>query len=331
VRPRKLARFLLDSTAGFAKILTRNRICILNYHRILRPGQRMEDVQFDSGTYSGSEVDFNRHLDVIQDYGRVLTADEFLDVIDGKIRSPKNSVFLTFDDGYEDNYSVAYRLLRERKLTATFFVPTERLMNRTLEWWDLIAYFVKKTPKDKLVLRRVEAEIDIGVDRKKAISRLLTMVKNKRASTAAVVEDLAEEAGVEYPNAQDQDREILSPAQVKEMLEGGMGIGAHGHSHRILSHLSVDDQRQEITTSKKILENVLGDRVTMLSYPVGGAGHYSEATKQIVKEAGFRCAFNFQAKRWLVDPKNLDRYDINRVGVLSPSDRRLRALLGGLP
>src|SRR6185369_8360225 len=102
---------------------------------ILRPGQRMEDVQFDSGTYSGSEVDFNRHLDVIQDYGRVLTADEFLDVIDGKIRSPKNSVFLTFDDGYEDNYSVAYRLLRERKLTATFFVPTERLMNRTLEWW----------------------------------------------------------------------------------------------------------------------------------------------------------------------------------------------------
>ncbi len=38
---------------------------------------------------------------------------------------PEKPVILTFDDGYRDNYENAFRLLRERGMTATFFVVTD--------------------------------------------------------------------------------------------------------------------------------------------------------------------------------------------------------------
>jgi hypothetical protein len=200
-----------------------------------------------------------------------------------------------------------------------------------LEWWDLIAYFVKRTNKDTIALRRsAQLDIEIAADRKKAVNRLLAAVKGGNANSTLLAE-LHEVTGVEYPTAAQQDREIMSAEQAREMVDGGMTVGAHGHSHRILAHLSPDEQRNEITTSKRILEGILGQDVKMLSYPVGGAGHYSAVTKQIVKDAGFRCAFNFLPRPWLVNPTNVDRFDINRIGVFFPTNRRLRAMLCGLP
>jgi peptidoglycan/xylan/chitin deacetylase (PgdA/CDA1 family) len=40
---------------------------------------------------------------------------------------PENAIFLTFDDGYLDNYAAAFPLLKTYGMTATFFIITGRL------------------------------------------------------------------------------------------------------------------------------------------------------------------------------------------------------------
>lgn len=40
---------------------------------------------------------------------------------------PKKPVVITFDDGYEDNYTDAYRILKENKMKATFFIITNNI------------------------------------------------------------------------------------------------------------------------------------------------------------------------------------------------------------
>ncbi|MGH8671429.1 MAG: polysaccharide deacetylase family protein [Burkholderiales bacterium] len=42
-------------------------------------------------------------------------------------RLPRKTVIITFDDGYQDNYSGAYVALRERKLCATWFIVSGRV------------------------------------------------------------------------------------------------------------------------------------------------------------------------------------------------------------
>jgi peptidoglycan/xylan/chitin deacetylase (PgdA/CDA1 family) len=81
-------------------------------------------------------------------------------------------------------------------------------------------------------------------------------------------------------------------------------------THPVLSALSFDVQRTEVTRSKQHLEAILGRPVTSFSYPFGGRGDYSADTVKLVKEAGFECACsNFPGYvQWDTDPYQLPRF-----------------------
>lgn len=58
---------------------------------------------------------------------RVISLDRFVDAkINGR-KIPKKSVVITFDDGFEDNYTYAYPILKEFGFPATIFVPSSQL------------------------------------------------------------------------------------------------------------------------------------------------------------------------------------------------------------
>ena len=53
-----------------------------------------------------------------------LTADQFVDFLQGSFQAPRRSVLITFDDGYLDNYVYAYPILKSHGLHATIFCVT---------------------------------------------------------------------------------------------------------------------------------------------------------------------------------------------------------------
>jgi peptidoglycan/xylan/chitin deacetylase (PgdA/CDA1 family) len=64
-------------------------------------------------------------------------------------------------------------------------------------------------------------------------------------------------------------------------------------SHSKLASLPLESQRQEIRNSKRILESILGREVGTFSYPFGFPNsHYTAATVQQVRDAGYVCAFS---------------------------------------
>ena len=48
-----------------------------------------------------------------------------------------------------------------------------------------------------------------------------------------------------------------------------MSFGSHGHSHLTLVRLSPERLKRELEDSKKILEDIIGRPVTLISYPFG--------------------------------------------------------------
>jgi hypothetical protein len=65
---------------------------------------------------------------------RAVTLDEFLTGVDPAQRHPGKRVLITFDDGYEDNYTHAFPVLREFGLPAVVFLVAD--FSRRTNWWD---------------------------------------------------------------------------------------------------------------------------------------------------------------------------------------------------
>ena len=71
---------------------------------------------------------FRDHMKAIKESGyTTITVGDLDDYLNNKKNLPRKSVLITFDDGYEDNYSNAYPELKSLNMKATFFVAPSLL------------------------------------------------------------------------------------------------------------------------------------------------------------------------------------------------------------
>jgi polysaccharide deacetylase len=145
------------------------------------------------------------------------------------------------------------------------------------------------------VLKLPGNSLAVSVDHqniKKTIRTVLTQIKNDTSFTLAEkIRHMRNVCGCEMPL--ENSNLFMTWEHAAEMQEAGMEIGSHGHSHEILSHLSAEEQRMELTLSKSLIEEHIKVPVVSLAYPVGGRTTYTEETCSIARECGYKVAFNF--------------------------------------
>jgi len=83
---------------------------------------------------------------------------------------------------------------------------------------------------------------------------------------------------------------LLSAGEVRDVRQAGVAIGAHTVNHPRLAALAEEAQRAEIVTSKRQLEDILGETVPAFAYPYGSALDYTPLTERLVEGAGFEWA-----------------------------------------
>jgi peptidoglycan/xylan/chitin deacetylase (PgdA/CDA1 family) len=123
-------------------------------------------------------------------------------------------------------------------------------------------------------------------------------------------------------------RPMLTWAQLRDVLDAGVSIGSHAHTHRPLDELTPADLTAELTRSRSELEERLGVHVGVLAYP---HGYHSEKIKASAREAGYSAAC---AVRNAISSGEDDVMAMARVMITNPcSVDDLEALLqpGRLP
>jgi peptidoglycan/xylan/chitin deacetylase (PgdA/CDA1 family) len=111
---------------------------ILMYHYLSVPPANADIYRLD---LSVTPDLFAAHLDAIQQAGyTTISLYTLLDHLTHGSPLPEKPVVLTFDDGYRDNYTNAFPLLRDRGLTATFFIVTDFINDQRPEYltWDMV-------------------------------------------------------------------------------------------------------------------------------------------------------------------------------------------------
>lgn len=99
------------------------KVPILMYHYISTPPADADTYRIDLSTPPDL---FAAHLDRLSLEGyTTISLYQLLAHLAQGAPLPEKPVVITFDDGYRDNYANAFPLLRERAMTATFFVVTD--------------------------------------------------------------------------------------------------------------------------------------------------------------------------------------------------------------
>lgn len=97
------------------------KVLVLNYHMV---GSMFISLAIDP-------KDFDWQMKYLVDHGyHTISPDELYNFLAGKGTLPDRPVLITFDDGYEDNYTNAYPILKKYNLKATIFVVTGFLDKR---------------------------------------------------------------------------------------------------------------------------------------------------------------------------------------------------------
>jgi peptidoglycan/xylan/chitin deacetylase (PgdA/CDA1 family) len=314
-RPR--LRGLLQRVPGWRGVL------VLNYHRV---GDYVAS-RWDRSLWSASEELLDGQLAVLAGEAEVIgPADVEAALGDG---SRGRRVLITFDDGYRDNYEIAYPLLRRHGLSATFFLATGFIDRSRVAWWDEIAWMVRSTRVKLLAggdwLARPLSLNAAACDA--SIGELTARYKTLPGERAEAFLDYLADATQSGRCDEREGRHMwMTWDMAKEMARNGMSIGGHTVNHPVLSRLPLESQEAEIAGCALRLEQELGEPMRWFAYPVGSPDSFTADTERMLRERGVELAFSFYGglarfRHW--SSLNVPRADIGQAH----SPRVLRTML----
>jgi len=276
----------LEAAVGcVGRWLTRGRVRILMYHRFGTAGmQRRLDVR-----------EFDEHVRYIAKNFAPRRLDDVVARLHAGQPPEDRTVVITVDDGYADFYEHAYPVLRRHRVPATVYLVSDFVEQRLWLWFDAIRFLIDSAPLEThrvTVGDRVEDVILTDAQQKHALWGKITdqCLKVAPDRQQEIISRLERELNVSLPPAPVDDFRAMTWEQVRDMDPELIEIGAHTVTHPILSHCSVDRQRQEIEGSKLAIETRLGRPVKAFCYPNGLPRDFSTETTRIVREAGFTSA-----------------------------------------
>jgi len=272
---------ILDAYAFLRRRLAKCEIAILLYHRVSpeKDGWSHESLSPES---------FEIQMEYLSRNYKILSLDGLVDFVKSRKPPQEKAVVITFDDGYEDNYLYAYPILRKYHIPATIFLVTGHIDTGDLFWWDKVGYIIQHATINELNLGVLgDYSLKSEGDRHRATFIITERLKNLWEDRKSVlIKKMLDACHVEIPPDLGK-KLILSWKEVKEMANGGVTFGAHSVNHYVLVNVPLEQAKNEVSQSKRDIEERLGKEVSAFSYP---NGDYNADIVELVKASGYVCA-----------------------------------------
>jgi peptidoglycan/xylan/chitin deacetylase (PgdA/CDA1 family) len=272
-----------------------------------------------------SLADFLRQLDYFERNHGFVSRDQFTRWVNGG--PAPNGVLLTFDDGLRDHLDFVLPALRDRGVFGLFYVPSGPATTGSILSVHKVHLLVGKLG-GRAVLDWLEANTphllrstqDVGgadahyseqtADKATKFVKYLFNWKIEISEKGAVLDALLDHAFTGRPPSW---RDVyLDERAVCDLIDAGMGVGPHGHTHEVTSRLSPQQQREEINLSCAFVEGVGGSRQWGYCYPFGSQFSFSRGTQKTVAEAGCPLAFAVAASDIVKPLVGASRYALPR-------------------
>jgi peptidoglycan/xylan/chitin deacetylase (PgdA/CDA1 family) len=210
----------------------------------------------------------------------------------GGIKHP--TAVITFDDGYQNNFDVAFPILFKEKIPATVFLTTGLIDTDDTVWHCRLNLALSKTRRPRIEKNGFQFDLSTLEMKAKASAAIQESLKGLPPSRLkATMRDII----LELDGDPDCSIGIGSPYRmlnknaIAEMAASGLvEFGAHTHQHLILSRLSAAGRFNEIRRSVEAIHELTGRRCKYFAYPNGRIGDYDSDSIQHLKACGIQMA-----------------------------------------
>lgn len=273
---------------------SQNRLFILGYHAVVENVPRSVERGMMAPQLISRAL-FEKEIDHIGSQFDFLSIDQAVDFIEGKIDLRRDSVVITFDDGYHGVYEHAYPVLKGKGIPAAVYLCSDYVGTAKFFDHDRLFYLIRKMGKAPASLGPLLSEAGVPPEAlpKENFSldatRLL-LEKLPAGRLGRVMALLQEQLGIaedEFPS----DARIVSWEAAREMSDNGITLGSHTASHCLLSEAEPREVLDELRRSKAELERGLGKKVEHLAYP---DGRYNSFVVDAARACGYRSACTTQ-------------------------------------
>jgi len=254
---------------------------------------------------------FERHLQFYQKYFNVISLDDFYQE---RFSKHKFNICITFDDGYANNHKYVLSLLHKYKMPATFFVTAIRETGMDILWNDFLGMVNKYGP----TVLRYKYELFCKGRFNKYISERSgeSMTEMLRSGGFDVKADMMKLLYplVPYKESKPYNEDYwlqMTTEQIRELsLSPFASIGSHGYYHNDLACINIRDAADEMTRSKKYLENIIDQPVNSLAFPYGT---YTRDVTEAAKNIGYNqlLCMDFHFAEDHLDPIMKERFTVN--------------------
>lgn len=244
--------------------------------------------------------------------GKFVDLQRVVEVMNDKEKIKSPFYVITFDDGYEDNYTYAYPILKELGIPFTIFVSVD-LMNDHQPIWNY-----------PLIIERIVRKNDIL----QLANGMQLECRTVEEKNRAFVELKSWLFGLPYETLRDEFARVLKDyltdnvfpmntmtwEQLQEMANDPLcTIGSHTMSHSRLVMKDNDSLMHELQDSKRILSEKLEVEIKHLSYPYGWITDVSDEAIEVAKRVGYKSglrSFGGPVRR-----KDKDLFNVKRIMV----------------
>lgn len=300
-------------------------VLILNYHRIGNGSHS----PYDRNLWSATSEEFEAQVQSVTKNFDVIGLEDLDHAL--QQRRGRHVVF-TFDDGYLDNYTEAFPILKSYNAKAAFFVTTGFLDVPQMPWWDEIAWMVRHSPLTELPQNPwtlVALPFD-EPNREEVIQACLLVYKRISGSqTSQYLRELAELLQTGRAPERIAHELWMTWPMLREMRQAGMTIGGHTVNHPILANLTPEQQDFEVGECLRRIGQELREPATTFSYPVGGKTSFNSHTRKALERHGVKWAFTFIGGH--VRPCEVDRLALPRTAIETDINQPMFNALLALP
>lgn len=276
----------------YHKYALQGRAIILMYHRVL-PSNNQLTIPIQPGMYVSTKG-FKIHLSYLASKFSIIPLEELVDRLK-KDKDISNCCAITFDDGWLDNYTYAFPILRKLQVPTTIFLVSGYVGSYRWFWseevsWCLYAS-VRKSIHASLLpvdLRNVVFEIrskgqgkmEVLVD--KFLSQMKSWPMERRTEVVRKCMRLRQDTKLA------KDRLLMNWEEVREMSQSELiTFGSHTMSHALLDQLPVRLVREEIEGAIRVIEEKTGRPTDLFAYP---NGNYNDSVIRVLNEVGVKAA-----------------------------------------
>ncbi len=262
---------------------------ILTFHRVIKPQNKQRIHNHLSLEISPEQLENTIAFYKSQKYD-FISLDEVYQRLHSSKRLSKFVAF-TFDDGYRDNYTIAYPILKKHQIPFTIYITTNFPNHKAVLWWYFLEEEILKNDSIDFEWQAKHYHFDCSsiINKEASFDHIKNLIT--RSFQIEDHEDLLsvifkKEKTALYSHVKAL---ALSWQEIKTISQDPLcTIGAHTVNHYPLSQLTTEQVISEINESRELIELYTGKAVEHFAYPFGKIEQASLREFDAVKALKFK-------------------------------------------